>query len=36
MADPLNDIPATLLSELTDAYSDKQSKRLYAVLGQNV
>jgi hypothetical protein len=35
MADPFNDIPATLLSELTAAYSEKQSKHMYAVLGQN-
>jgi hypothetical protein len=35
MAESLNDIPATLLSELTVVYSENQGKLVYEVLGQN-
>jgi hypothetical protein len=34
MKDPFNEIPTTLLSELTVDYSEKQRKHVYAVLGQ--
>lgn len=35
MTDPFNGIPATLLSELTVVYCEKQRKHVYAVLEQN-